>query len=293
MEGFLMKQGVRGPVKSFKRRWFKQKGMNLYYYKTKDNPVELGSITISDALSCERSSEAYRDGKIHFQINTPKRIWHLCSDTEEQAEYWVSGISNMIQPAAQVYTSNRRSVRLETMENRIRDLEIKQTILENALEFAAQKLGISKEELLESSTKAPPKNLPLLAPEVVSVNVQKEKDSPEVKSESVQSEPESKISEPVSSVPSENASVNGNSLNSIGGQSSPPNSNSTETGSLGKPFKAKVLYNYTAQQDYEMTIMESEIITVLSIHGNGWWLGSRTNGFQGYFPGSYVDPLPQ
>ena len=58
-----------------------------------------------------------------------------------------------------------------------------------------------------------------------------------------------------------------------------------------KRFKAKVLYDYTAQQDYEMTIRVNEEITVLSKHGNGWWLGATADGKQGYFPGSYVEPL--
>ena len=56
-------------------------------------------------------------------------------------------------------------------------------------------------------------------------------------------------------------------------------------------FGARVLYDYTAKQEYELTIKENELITVLSKHENGWWLGCNHAGKQGYFPGSYVKPL--
>ena len=53
-------------------------------------------------------------------------------------------------------------------------------------------------------------------------------------------------------------------------------------------FPAVVLYNYKAQQDFEMSIAHNEIITVLSKHPNGWWLGYKDDGQRGYFPSSYV-----
>lgn len=55
------------------------------------------------------------------------------------------------------------------------------------------------------------------------------------------------------------------------------------------PFQARVLYNYNAQQDFEMTISTNEKITVLSKHPNGWWLGLKHDKQRGYFPCSYVE----
>merc|ERR1711862_759194 len=48
------------------------------------------------------------------------------------------------------------------------------------------------------------------------------------------------------------------------------------------PFQARVLYNYNAQQDFEMTISTNEKITVLSKHPNGWWLGLKHDKQRGY-----------
>jgi hypothetical protein len=60
---------------------------------------------------------------------------------------------------------------------------------------------------------------------------------------------------------------------------------------LKTTFGAQVLYDYNARKDYELTIHVNEIITVLSQHENGWWLGCNHAGKQGYFPGSYVRAL--
>jgi hypothetical protein len=56
-------------------------------------------------------------------------------------------------------------------------------------------------------------------------------------------------------------------------------------------FGAQVLYDYNARKNYELSIEVNEIITVISKHENGWWLGCNREGKQGYFPGSYVRPL--
>ena len=56
-------------------------------------------------------------------------------------------------------------------------------------------------------------------------------------------------------------------------------------------FGAQVLFEYTARKNYELSITANEVITVLSKHENGWWLGCNSKGVQGYFPGSYVRPI--
>jgi hypothetical protein len=170
------------------------------------------------------------------------------------------------------------------MENRIRDLEIKQAILENALLFAAEKLSLSVEELLVSAVKYDTEK----KEQEQSQRAAQEASALESGAEHTD-ETSSEIPQP-GNLPTDEKTINNSSVSLFN-----PNTNSPSKviDPAFKPFQAKVLYNYHAQQDYEMTIIESEIITVLSIHGNGWWLGSRANGHQqGYFPGSYVDPLP-
>lgn len=56
-------------------------------------------------------------------------------------------------------------------------------------------------------------------------------------------------------------------------------------------FGAQVLFEYSARKNYELSISVNEVITVLSKHENGWWLGCNSKGVQGYFPGSYVRPI--
>lgn len=68
MEGFLFKQGVRGPVNGYKKRWFTQKGTSLHYFKNKSDPNKLGEIDITTALSCEITEQNTREPKYRFQV---------------------------------------------------------------------------------------------------------------------------------------------------------------------------------------------------------------------------------
>lgn len=64
MEGWLLKQGERGVVKGFKKRWFEQSGYVLKYSKTKLD-VKLGEIDIKLAISCFRVADNTRS---RFQV---------------------------------------------------------------------------------------------------------------------------------------------------------------------------------------------------------------------------------
>jgi hypothetical protein len=51
LEGFLKKQGVKGPRKTFKKRWFVLKDDNkIYYYEKKNDAVEKGYIDVSEGM---------------------------------------------------------------------------------------------------------------------------------------------------------------------------------------------------------------------------------------------------
>jgi len=236
-------EGVAGIGKGYKKRWFSQKGTCLYYFRSKADTQEQGFINLAEALSCN-ATEGSKNGKWQFQINTPRRIWQLESETEEGMKYWIEGITELLESMKddekKERKHDRRSIRIEQMENRIHDLELLNQQYETALRAAAGKLGVSFEELLNGSGLGDGKQ--------EEKSVAKKEEKKEEKKEGEKKDTR---------------------------------------------FKAKVLYDYIAQQDYEMTIHNSEIITVLSKHGNGWWLGASSDGKQGYFPGSYVEPIAE
>jgi len=55
--------------------------------------------------------------------------------------------------------------------------------------------------------------------------------------------------------------------------------------------RARALYDYTGTHDYELNFKAGDIIHVISEdHSTGWWIG-ELKGFQGPFPGNYVEKI--
>ena len=243
------------------------------------------------------------------------------------------------------------------MENRIRDLEARHNLLHNALKIAANRLGVTVQELIDdaheeakagnenqlanqnnnqqalvnkihtdsdlllhNSPFSSPSGSVILSEEDESK--QEKIENEEIKKEIPEKEKERKSADiptgPIKEQPSPAEPQNTKSVEpqptSQSNNQAPTNNQTPPTNNLtqqqteqpagdaskrtskkedAKAFKAVVLYSYTAQQDYEMTISCNDIITVLSKHGNGWWLGQTKDGQQGYFPGSYVEPLKE
>eukprot|EP00011_Vannellida_sp_DIVA3-517-6-12_P001826 CAMPEP_0114628450 /NCGR_PEP_ID=MMETSP0168-20121206/12827_1 /TAXON_ID=95228 ORGANISM="Vannella sp., Strain DIVA3 517/6/12" /NCGR_SAMPLE_ID=MMETSP0168 /ASSEMBLY_ACC=CAM_ASM_000044 /LENGTH=292 /DNA_ID=CAMNT_0001839833 /DNA_START=11 /DNA_END=889 /DNA_ORIENTATION=- len=288
LEGMLQKQGERG-LKGFKKRYMVQKKAEIFYYKNKNDSKHIGSINLVEALRIELAKE----GKTHFKIYTPRRIWHLVAENEEAASYWVNGVTKIIAELKReddtVPAPHRASVRMETMENRIRDLESTDDLLKRALALAAAKAGVSVDELLkEAEASEAAVDAPVPAEKSAAEDTkteEEEEESNKAEEPAAESEAEEKTAEPE---PTEAASSESASDAAGDSQESAAGEDGTEK---PKKFQATVLYDYTAQQDYEMTIKSGETIAVLSKHGNGWWLGATGDGKQGYFPGSYVEPI--
>jgi len=53
----------------------------------------------------------------------------------------------------------------------------------------------------------------------------------------------------------------------------------------------KVLYDYTAQSEKEISLTKDDIISVLKIHESGWAEGTDSKNNQGWFPKDYVAPF--
>lgn len=55
--------------------------------------------------------------------------------------------------------------------------------------------------------------------------------------------------------------------------------------------RAKALYDYTGTHDYELNFKAGDIINIISEdHSTGWWIG-ELRGYQGPFPGNYVEKI--
>ncbi|KAJ2723909.1 formin-binding protein [Coemansia sp. Benny D115] len=86
------------------------------------------------------------------------------------------------------------------------------------------------------------------------------------------------------------ASSNGNA-NTSGG-------NGNQVSESGKDilFYVKVLYDYDAENDKELSIKEGDVISVLAVSADGWWDGEMTDRrtgrpVQGTFPSNFTDPI--
>lgn len=55
--------------------------------------------------------------------------------------------------------------------------------------------------------------------------------------------------------------------------------------------KCKALYNFTPEQDDELTLKEGDLLDIYRKEENGWWFG-KLSGKTGHFPSTYVEELP-
>ncbi|KAL6046688.1 hypothetical protein QOT17_022096 [Balamuthia mandrillaris] len=134
LEGWLQKQGVKG-LRAWKRRWFKQRGNKLYYYKQENQGAEpQGCIPCSQitevrptsgpalsnndhaAASEEEGSnkgnkKGARGGGGGFEVVTPNRTFSLWAASDTELKYWVHGLQNWLAAA------EKRTERLQLSGN--------------------------------------------------------------------------------------------------------------------------------------------------------------------------------
>ncbi|XP_065601694.1 TBC1 domain family member 2A [Cyrtonyx montezumae] len=85
--GYLNKLGIRGPIKTWKSRWFfyDENKCHLLYYRTAQDINPLGSIDLSSAsFDCKVEND---EGV--FEIRTPNRVFTLKAISKQAMMYWL------------------------------------------------------------------------------------------------------------------------------------------------------------------------------------------------------------
>ncbi|NXV38254.1 TBD2A protein, partial [Rissa tridactyla] len=85
--GYLNKLGIKGPIKTWKSRWFfyDENKCHLLYYRTAQDINPLGSIDIASAsFDCK-----VENGEGVFEIRTPSRVFTLKAISKQAMMYWL------------------------------------------------------------------------------------------------------------------------------------------------------------------------------------------------------------
>ncbi|KFP36046.1 TBC1 domain family member 2A, partial [Chlamydotis macqueenii] len=85
--GYLNKLGIKGPIKTWKSRWFfyDENKCHLLYYRTAQDINPLGSIDLSSAtFDCK-----VENGEGFFEIRTPSRVFTLKAISKQAMMYWL------------------------------------------------------------------------------------------------------------------------------------------------------------------------------------------------------------
>jgi len=85
LQGYLKKQGEKGIMKSFKKRWFQQKDTKLYYYEKEGDTTSFGFINLPDMTSIKTVDSG-------FELATPTRVYVLQVLKPSDLNYWTEGL---------------------------------------------------------------------------------------------------------------------------------------------------------------------------------------------------------
>jgi len=64
-----------------------------------------------------------------------------------------------------------------------------------------------------------------------------------------------------------------------------------EESSLVELFKARVKFDYNAEDDTEVTITGGEVISIFKTSENGWWFAETMDGASGWVPSNFLEKL--
>ncbi|KAF1459199.1 TBC1 domain family member 2A, partial [Pygoscelis antarcticus] len=85
--GYLNKLGIKGPIKTWKSRWFfyDENKCHLLYYRTAQDINPLGSVDLSNAsFDCK-----VENGEGVFEVRTPSRVFTLKAISKQAMMYWL------------------------------------------------------------------------------------------------------------------------------------------------------------------------------------------------------------
>eukprot|EP01102_Stenamoeba_stenopodia_P010396 TRINITY_DN3125_c0_g1_i2.p1 TRINITY_DN3125_c0_g1~~TRINITY_DN3125_c0_g1_i2.p1 ORF type:complete len:668 (+),score=153.02 TRINITY_DN3125_c0_g1_i2:344-2347(+) len=101
LKGILYKQGAKGIVRGWKKRWFSLKNnTQIHYYKSAEELQSLGYIDANAITSIRETPNTglRRDrGEYLFEVHTPNRVYHLLANNENLMKYWIQGLSLLVQ----------------------------------------------------------------------------------------------------------------------------------------------------------------------------------------------------
>lgn len=198
--------------------------------------------------------------------------------------FWINGVSSVLRRLNSNVDESESQMQLEveTLNNRISDLENDNAKYRRALSIVAQELGMTIDEILAQVEKGKDQ----INPDENSISLHAEPSNDDVNSDEKKEEPEDTSVKEVSVTVTE-----ANEIDVDEGDTDEESSEEEEEVDTSGHFGAVVKYDYNARKNYELSIKVNDIVTVISKHENGWWLGCDQDGKQGYFPGSYVKPL--
>jgi Variant SH3 domain/PH domain len=256
LRGWLQKKGVKGPAKTWKRRWFQQEGGRIDYYVSKDDTSsKMGTISLDDVISVHpTSNEKRRDGKAGFRLNTPQRIYNLMADNEELMSYWVNGLVGILKEQTRVKAGGEDGAQLQ---KKLEGVAAEKSRLEKALALACEKAGVSVQSVLAE----------------IDGGASSNNNSGATKSSSASNDA------------NDGSSPATTTTTAAAGDSA---DKSVAAASGFQTFRAKVLYDFTATRNEQLSLSVGDIITVEGQHEGGWWSGVDSNGSRGFFPGSYL-----
>eukprot|EP01102_Stenamoeba_stenopodia_P007656 TRINITY_DN215_c0_g3_i1.p1 TRINITY_DN215_c0_g3~~TRINITY_DN215_c0_g3_i1.p1 ORF type:complete len:222 (-),score=56.97 TRINITY_DN215_c0_g3_i1:170-784(-) len=94
LSAWCHKLGVKGLVKTWKRRWLVLKDGSVFYYKAASDKLPKGVINLNTATNVAIVANNFgKKSGCGLQINTPKRDWYLIFESDEVAETWVSRLN--------------------------------------------------------------------------------------------------------------------------------------------------------------------------------------------------------
>ncbi|XP_070566750.1 TBC1 domain family member 2B-like [Ptychodera flava] len=106
--GYLDKLGAKGLIKSYKTRWFiyDPRRCQLYYYRTPNDFVPLGSIEIANASFTFDQNDSEKKGQ--FEIVTKDRTYHLQAKDKHTMMFWLQELQERRREYSQLRTSQSK-----------------------------------------------------------------------------------------------------------------------------------------------------------------------------------------